>query len=359
MAEGDLAEVVNSDVPVSDTPVSSTEPASDYDFDDASVRAESQVTATPAEPAVPVEATPPGAAPGAATPPASGALYTDQQLQRAQAIGLAPEQLASFKDPETGLLMAENVAWRTYHNTLAQQQAAYTQQQQFAQQRQQVQVPQPPAPPPALDENAVRKAWTDAGYEPAHAEMQVNIAREIHAAKMATHQQALNNFQMQQWAAQAYQHQTGLQQQLVAQQQAHQAELIGRDFNEFKLAQAENVRGLIDAGAQQRIYAVAHAIGSQLVASGQPVPDNKALFTQAMYATLGEKIVSTLSTQATDKVRQEVKQHQGRSIPRPTAAGKAPTPKGGELEAAGRVADQWYTKMGLGTNGSGFSNQDV
>ncbi len=356
MAEADLSAVLDPtpDVPASDPAPSSAappaEPAGDYDFDDESAKAALAIPAATSEtPVVAPEA-------GAGTPAAPA--FSDAQLQRAASLGWGPDQLASFKDPEIGLLNAEKLALQTHYNAVAQQQI---QAQQFAAARQpQAPPPQPPAPPPALDENAVRKAWLDAGYEANVADMQVGVAKDLHAARLETHQQALQNFEMQQWAHKAYAHQMGVAQQVQAQQVAYAQELITRDFADFKQALPESTRGLIDDAAQRAIFAAADYTLKGMMANGVPpnqLPDNKTLFRSAMYAALGEKIVSTLGAQAREKVREEVTQHQNRVIPRPSSASR-PTAPGG-IEAAGRAADDWYRKMGMGVQGSGFSGQDV
>lgn len=345
MADVDPGAAV-ADAPVSDSGSAAVieTPSGEYDFDETTALGPSSESTA---------ASPPAAADAPGDASAKPAL-SETQLARAQAVGVTPEQLAAFKDPELGLAAVEMTAMRTMQ---AMQQQAM-QQQHFAQQQAAAaaaaNAPRPPSPPPTFDAAAMRKQYADQGYDDGIANGLVNLAQQQHQLAVDQYQTRLGQYEQNKWSAQAYDYIMRMDQQVKAQQTATQVELVNRDFADFKKELDPSIQKLIDGPAQQKLMATADSLLRGMHANGvTQFPSNKQLFEQAMYATLGRQIFSA----ARDEVRGEVRQAQGRAISRPASGQRSAAPKG--EEAAVRFAEQWSREMGLVPTGHIRSQEDI
>ncbi|HXJ44646.1 MAG TPA: hypothetical protein VNH18_35490, partial [Bryobacteraceae bacterium] len=232
-----------------DTPPPSTEtPPAEGAAPPAGTEAGQQVT----------DATAAGAAPSGEQPGGSQVVAPAQQLtpelmQRAALVGVDPAQLSAFADPVGAIVMAENVAMRTLIS------AAQFQTQQANQQRQQqAPRPQPPQPPPPFDEVAARRAYADAGYDSQQIDLQIAQLKQGQNILVGQYQLALKDHQLQESLWQSNQTTLALQAQMAQQQQAHQQDLINRDFADFKGKIDPNVAKMIGSAEQQAIMEFCH-----------------------------------------------------------------------------------------------------
>lgn len=348
-SEGSIAEIKTAAKPEPATPVAETPPAEPTPETPPAETATPAESAPTPEAAVPAETPPATAVPAApVTPPAAPPEPTlsQEQMQRAQQLGLTPEYLSQFKDPAVGLLTAENLILRGLQAGRAQAPQAQPE-------------PQPQQPPPVviqapapLDEGAIKKFWMDQGFDETVADAQVQVQKDAHQARQQAYQLAQTNqqlaeFQKQQiaWQSQAYQeiqrlqnvekaHQESLQKQMLVQAQ----ETVQRDIAAWESAVDPAYKTHLTPEIKQQILEVADALNARETAKGVPfdkLPSIKSLCDQAMYAVLGPKLAAV----SREQVREEVKAHQQQAIARPSSGGKPPKVTG--LPAAVAFAERF------------------
>lgn len=338
----------SSPAPSTSSPSSGSSPDDPYDFDAPGLETPAEVPAeTPADSQS--SATVASVAPNAA-PTVSPAL-----AQRAAAAGFSPEVLAKINDPLALEAVVRTAEQAAVNAAMFMQRQAQTQGQ-FAQPAQQAApavAPEPQAPA-ALNEGGLRSALREKGFHDDLIEQQVEMAKQHHALATQQYQLQHNQWKQEKYNAEVHQYLLRKDAEIAQMRQAHQMELVDRDYAGFSGKLPEAHQKLVnDPNNKQQIYQMAAWMADGMNKAGQPLPPNSELFNRAMYSVLGEKLYGN----AVEQVRQDTQKHQARATARPSA-GRASAPSGasGDRESnASRFVENFFRGLGV-SGGSSAAN---
>jgi hypothetical protein len=135
--------------------------------------------------------------------------------------------------------------------------------------------------------------------------------------------------------------------------QAHQAEIINRDYTDFVKDQPQELQAILsDPATRAQIFAHADYMLAGQAQRGITASGTKEMFGKAMYAALGPKLHEI----ALGQVRGEVTNHQSRRIAKPSHGGRAP--QGSNIDRAVAFAEKMDQQLFGGRGRVGISSTE-